>query len=157
MLTNDVLLEEIASEKKYTFIATGMSVYEEIDHAVAIFEKYECPYELMHCNSTYPMLMEDANLKLIETLREKYHCKVGYSGHEAGILVSICAAALGATSIERHITLDRTMYGSDQKASIEPDELIKLVKAIRAVERILGSGEKVLSQAEEEVKKKLRG
>ena len=157
MLTNESLLEEIAKEKRYTFIATGMSTFEEIDHAAAIFERHGCPFELMHCNSTYPMPLEDANLKLIGILKEKYHCKVGYSGHEAGTLVSTCAAALGATSIERHITLDRTMYGSDQKASIEPYELMMLVKDIRAVEKILGSGEKRLSQAEEEVKRKLRG
>lgn len=157
MLTNDELLEEIAGEKKYTFIATGMSSYEEIDHAVEIFRKHDCPFELMHCNSTYPMPMEDANLKLIHVLEEKYGCKVGYSGHEAGTLVSTCAVAAGATSIERHITMDRNMYGSDQKASIEPYELCKLVKDIRDTEKIMGTGEKMLTAAEEEVKKKLRG
>lgn len=157
MLTNDELLEEIAKEGRYTFIATGMSSLEEIDHAVAIFKKHNCPFELMHCNSTYPMPAEDANLKLIQVLADRYQCKVGYSGHEAGTLVSTCAVAAGATSIERHITMDRTMYGSDQKASIEPYELCKLVKDIRAAEKILGTGEKVLTPAEEEVKKKLRG
>lgn len=157
MLTNDELLEAIASEGKYTFIATGMSTFEEIDHAVEIFEKAKCPYELMHCNSTYPMPEADANLNLIHVLKEKYKCKVGYSGHEAGTLVSTCAVAIGATSIERHITIDKTMYGSDQKASIEPYELCKLVKDIKAVEKMLGTGEKVLTVAEEEVKKKLRG
>lgn len=157
MLTNDELLEEIAGEKKYTFIATGMSNYEEIDNAVEIFRKHNCPFELMHCNSTYPMPMEDANLKLIHVLAEKYGCKVGYSGHEAGTLVSTCAVAAGATSIERHITMDRNMYGSDQKASIEPYELCKLVKDIRDAEKIMGTGEKVLTAAEEEVRKKLRG
>ena len=157
MLTNNELLEEIAKEGKYTFIATGMSVFEEIDNAVAIFEKYKCPYELMHCNSTYPMPMEDANLRLIRVLSDVYKCKVGYSGHEEGTLVSTCAVAAGATSIERHITLDRTMYGSDQKASIEPYELCKLVKDIRDTEKIMGTGEKVLTEAEKEVKKKLRG
>ncbi len=157
MLTKDELLEEIAKEKKYTFIATGMSNYDEIDHAVEIFKKYDCPYELMHCNSTYPMPMEDANLNLIRILADKYGCKVGYSGHEAGTLVSTCAVAAGATSIERHITLDRNMYGSDQKASIEPYELCKLVKDIRDTEKIMGNGEKVLTAAEKEVKKKLRG
>lgn len=157
MLTNDELLEVIAKEGKYTFIATGMSIFSEIDHAVSIFEKSNCPYELMHCNSTYPMLPEDANLKLIRVLGDVYKCKVGYSGHEAGTLVSTCAVAMGATSIERHITIDRSMYGSDQKASIEPYELCKLVKDIRDVEKILGNGEKVLTAAEEEVKKKLRG
>ena len=157
MLTNDELLEEIAKEGKYTFIATGMSVMDEIDHAVEIFRKYNCPFELMHCNSTYPMPEEDANLKLIGTLADKYQCKVGYSGHEAGTLVSTCAVAAGATSIERHITLDCNMYGSDQKASIEPYELCRLVRDIRMAEKILGNGEKVLTPAEEEVKKKLRG
>lgn len=157
MLTKDELLEEIAKEKKYTFIATGMSNYAEIDHAVEIFRKHDCPFELMHCNSTYPMPMEDANLKLIHVLKEKYGCKVGYSGHEAGTLVSTCAVAAGATSIERHITMDRNMYGSDQKASIEPYELCKLVKDIRDTEKIMGTGEKMLTAAEEEVKKKLRG
>lgn len=157
MLVNDELLEEIAKERKYTFIATGMSEFEEINHAIAIFEKHGCPYELMHCNSTYPMPLEDANLSLIKVLKDMYHCKVGYSGHETGLLVSTCAVALGATSIERHITLDRRMYGSDQKASMEPDELIQLVRDIRNVEKMLGTGQKVLSQAELEVKKKLRG
>lgn len=157
MLTNEELLNEIAEEKKYTFIATGMSTIEEIDKTVEIFEKYNCPYELMHCNSTYPMPLEDANLKLIKVLADIYKCKVGYSGHEAGTLVSTCAVAAGATSIERHITLDRSMYGSDQKASIEPYELCKLVKDIRETEKIMGTGKKVLTAAEEEVKKKLRG
>lgn len=157
MLTKDDLLEEIAKEGKYTFIATGMSNYAEIDHAVEIFKKYNCPFELMHCNSTYPMPMEDANLNLIHVLAERYGCKVGYSGHEAGTLVSTCAVAAGATSIERHITLDRNMYGSDQKASIEPYELCRLVKDIRDTEKIMGSGEKILTEAEKEVKKKLRG
>lgn len=157
MLTNDELLEEIARERKYTFIATGMSTFDEIDHVVEIFRKHKCLFELMHCNSTYPMPPEDANLKLIGKLSDIYECKVGYSGHETGILVSTCAVAAGATSIERHITLDRNMYGSDQKASIEPYELCELVKSIREVEKIMGTGEKILTSAEEEVKKKLRG
>lgn len=157
MLTNYELLKEIASEGKYTFISTGMSNYEEINKAIEIFKNRNCPFELMHCNSTYPMRNEDANLLMIKKLKEKYDCKVGYSGHEKGTLVSICAVTLGATSIERHITLDKTMYGSDQGASIEPYELFKLVKDIREVEKILGNGEKILSQAELEVKKKLRG
>ena len=157
MLTNDELLEEIAGEGKYTFIATGMSTFDEIDHAVEIFKGHSCPFELMHCNSTYPMPMEDANLKMIRVLADRYGCKIGYSGHEAGILVSTCAVAAGAVSIERHITIDRMMYGSDQKASIEPYELCTLVKDIRDTEKIMGTGEKVLTIAEEEVRKKLRG
>lgn len=157
MITNYEMLEEIANEGKYTFISTGMSIYDEIDKAIKIFKDKKCPFELMHCNSTYPMKSEDANLSIINKLKERYNCKVGYSGHEIGTLVSICAVTLGATSIERHITLDRTMYGSDQSASVEPYELCKLVKDIKEVERILGDGEKVLSQAEIEVRKKLRG
>lgn len=157
MLTKDEILKEVASEGKYTYIATGMSTYEEIDHAVEIFREYGCPYELMHCNSTYPMPVSDANIKVMDALRDRYQCEVGYSGHEEGIIVSVCAVARGASSIERHITLDRDMYGSDQKASMEPNELGQLVKGIREVESILGNGEKILTEAELEVKKKLRG
>ena len=157
MLTNDELLREVASEGKYTFIATGMSTYEEIDRAVDIFKEYECPFELMHCNSTYPMPKEDANLLLIPVLREKYGCKVGYSGHEVGRIVSTSAVALGATSIERHITLDNTMYGSDQAASLNVKDLLRLTEDIRVIETILGDGKKVLSEREKETKKKLRG
>lgn len=157
MLTNYEMIEEIAKEGRYTFISTGMSTYEEIDKALEIFKARNCNFELMHCNSTYPMKNQDANLLMINKLKKKYNCKVGYSGHEAGNLVSVCAATLGATSIERHVTLDRTMYGSDQAASIEPQELCQLVKDIREVEKVLGNGEKVLSEAEMQVRKKLRG
>lgn len=155
MLTNIPLLEEIAKEKRYTFIATGMSTFEDIDQAVDIFKSYNCPFELMHCNSTYPMPSRDANLKLIEVLRNRYGCKVGYSGHELGTLVSTCAVAMGATSIERHITLDKNMYGLNQKSAIEPYELWKLVQDIRDTEMIVGSGEKVLTNAEQEMKVRL--
>lgn len=157
MLTNDGLLSEIASEGKYTFIATGMSTLEEIDHAVEIFGKSGCPYELQHCNSTYPMPIQDANLNLIRVLAERYHCKVGYSGHEEGTMASVCAVAAGATSIERHITPDKSIYGSDQRASLEPWELCRLVKDIRDAERMMGTGVKALTAAEEEVRRKLRG
>ncbi|MCR5098781.1 MAG: N-acetylneuraminate synthase family protein [Lachnospiraceae bacterium] len=157
MIVRDDLLEAIAFERKYTFIATGMSSMDEIEHAVDVFREAGCPFELMHCNSTYPMPIEDANLRMIYTLRDLFNCKVGYSGHETGNLVSECAVAMGASSIERHITLDRNMYGSDQKASLEPDELKDLVKNIRDIEQMLGSGEKILSDAELAVKKKLRG
>lgn len=157
MLVREDLLNEIASEGRYTFISTGMSSWEEIDKAVEIFRKAQCPFELMHCNSTYPMAEKDANLKLIDELRSRYGVSVGYSGHEQGTLVSVLAVAAGASSIERHITLDRTMYGSDQKASIEPNELRELVDYIRRAEVILGSGERILSDAELAVKAKLRG
>ena len=157
MLNNDELLKKVASEGKYTFISTGMSTYEEIDHAVEIFKGYHCPFELMHCNSTYPMPKEDANLRMILSLRQRYGCKVGYSGHEVGRIVSTSAVALGATSIERHITLDNTMYGSDQAASLNVKDLLRLTEDIRVIETILGDGEKVLSQKELETRKKLRG
>lgn len=157
MLTNDELLKSVASEGKYTFIATGMSTYDEIDHAVEVFRKHNCPFELLHCNSTYPMPKEDANLRLIPVLKARYGCKVGYSGHETGRIVTTSAVALGATSIERHVTLDNTMYGSDQAASLNVEDLYRLVKDIRLIETILGDGEKVLSEKELSTRKKLRG
>lgn len=157
MLVRDDLLEEIAKEGRYTYISTGMSTWEEIDHAVELFRKHNCPFELMHCNSTYPMEEQDANLNMMAQLRSRYDCEVGYSGHEKGITVSVLAVAAGAVSVERHITLDRTMYGSDQKASIEPDELKELVAEIRRAEQIMGSGVRVLSEAEQAVRAKLRG
>lgn len=157
MLVNDELLEAVASEGRYTFLATGMSTYDEIDHAVEIFRKRDCPFELMHCNSTYPMPKEEANLRLIPALKERYGCKVGYSGHETGRIVSTSAVVLGATSIERHITLDNAMYGSDQAASLNVEDLFRLVKDIRLIETILGDGEKVLSDKELATRKKLRG
>lgn len=157
MLINKELLNEVAREGKYTYISTGMSTLEEIDQAIKIFREHKCPFEIMHCNSTYPMKNEDANLKMIITLKERYGCNIGYSGHEVGRVISLSAVAMGATSIERHITLDRTMYGSDQAASIEISDLTRLVMDIRTIENALGTGEKILSKDEEEVRKKLRG
>lgn len=157
MLVNLELLEMIAKEKKYTFIATGMSDYDEIDKAVSIFRDNNCPFELMHCNSTYPMPKEDANLRMIPALKERYKCKVGYSGHEVGRIVSTSAIAIGATSLERHITLDNTMYGSDQAASLCVRDLMRLVEDVRVIETLLGDGIKVLTEKELETKKKLRG
>lgn len=119
MIVSKSFLNAVAKKKKYTFISTGMSTKKNISDAIKIFKKYKCKFELMHCVSTYPMKVEYANLKTINALSKKYKCKVGYSGHENGIAVSIAAVMLGATSIERHITLDRTMYGTDQAASLE--------------------------------------
>ncbi|MEA4924886.1 MAG: N-acetylneuraminate synthase family protein [Syntrophomonadaceae bacterium] len=157
MLVNYPLLEMVAEEGRYTFIGTGMSTYEEMDKVVEIFQKHNCPFELMHCNSTYPMPKEDANLLMIPALKARYGCKVGYSGHEQGRIVSTSAVALGATSIERHITLDGAMYGSDQAASLNVKELFRLVEDIRTIETILGDGVKCLTEKELETKKKLRG
>ena len=157
MLVHDKLLEKVAEEKKYTFISTGMSTLEEIRNAVEIFRQNECQFELMHTNSSYPMNVNEANLKCIETLRNKFNCKIGYSGHESmGYLICVVAVALGATSIERHITLDRTMYGSDQAASLEPQGLERLVRDVRLIDEILGDGEKRIWPSEIPVMKKLR-
>jgi N-acetylneuraminate synthase len=157
MLGHIPLLKLIASERKRTFISTGMSTLEEIDEVVKIFKDANCPFELMHCNSTYPMQEEDANLRCIPMLKERYGCEVGYSGHESS-LIKVCttAVALGATSLERHITLDRAMYGSDQAASIEVSALRNFVESVRAIPYVLGSGKKVLTEAEKKVREKLR-
>ena len=157
MLGHLPLLKLIADEGRKTFISTGMSTLEEIDAVVEIFRKANCPFELMHCNSTYPMKDEDANLLCIPMLKERYGCDVGYSGHESS-LIKVCttAVALGATSIERHITLDRAMYGSDQAASIEVSALGSFVKAVKAIPSILGTGKKDLSAAELKTRDKLR-
>ena len=157
MLTNLELLEKVSNEKKYTFISTGMSTLEQISAAVEIFNKNNCPFELQHSNSSYPMKIEEANLNCISTLREKFNCKVGYSGHESlGYLICVTAVVLGATSIERHITLDRSMYGSDQSASLEPPGLERLVRDIRRVDSIMGDGVKRIWDSEIPVMKKLR-
>jgi N-acetylneuraminate synthase len=157
MLGHIPLLKLIASEKKKTFISTGMSTLEEINEVVEIFKDANCPFELMHCNSTYPMKEDDANLLCIPMLKNRFDVNVGYSGHESS-LIKVCTAAvaLGATSIERHITLDRAMYGSDQAASIESHALANFVETVRAIPGILGNGEKNLSESELKTREKLR-
>jgi len=157
MLGHKPLLREITSEGKKTYISTGMSTLEEIDEIVNFFQKANCPFELMHCNSTYPMRDEDANLNCIPMLKKRYGCDVGYSGHETSLLkVCITAVVLGATSLERHITLDRAMYGSDQAASVDAHALRGFVETMRLIPDILGSGRKEISEAEMTIRKKLR-
>ena len=157
MLIHKKLLKVIAEEKKYTFISTGMSTMKEISDAVKIFRKYKCPFELMHSHSSYPMKWDEANLKVIQTLRKKFKCKVGYSGHEtASYLISLVAVGIGASSIERHITLDRSMYGSDQAASLELSGFKRMVRDVRKVEKILGDGKKRIWDSELPAQKKLR-
>lgn len=157
LLTNHELIKAMAKERRYTFISTGMSTIEEIEAAINIFKEYECPFELMHCNSTYPMVNDDeANLKAIETLRNRFGCKVGYSGHEVGLAVSYGALIFGATSVERHITMNRAMYGSDQAASVEPSGFKSLVGVIRQMERAIGDGVKRVYPSELPAMKKLR-
>lgn len=157
MLGHKPLLREIMDERKRTFISTGMATLEEIDAIVEQFEKANCPYELLHCNSTYPMREEDANLLCIPMLKQRYGCEVGYSGHESSLIkVCVTAVALGATSLERHITLDRAMYGSDQAASIETHALRDFVETVRKVPALMGNGIKEITPAELAVRKKLR-
>ena len=157
MLVHIKLLETIAEERKYTFIGTGMSTMKQIEQAVKIFRKYDCLFELMHSHSAYPMLIEEANLKVIQTLKKKFRCKVGYSGHEPGsYLICVAAVMLGATSIERHITLDRTMFGTDHSVSLEPSGLFRLVRDIRTLDQIIGDGRKRVWESELPSKKKLR-
>ena len=157
MLIHTKLLETIAEERKHTFISTGMSTMNDISKAIKIFKKHKCSFELMHSHSSYPMKIEEANLKLIQTLKKKFKCDVGYSGHEsAASLICVAAVLQGATSIERHITLDRTMYGSDQVASLEPEGLLRLVRDIRALDIILGDGKKKIWDSEKSAMKKLR-
>ena len=157
MLTNHELLNIIAEERKHTFISTGMSTIEQIKESVNIFRKNNCTFELQHSNSSYPMKMEEANLKCIQTLKKEFNCDVGYSGHEAsGYLICVSAVLLGATSVERHITLDRSMYGSDQAASLEPQGLVRLVRDLRRIDMIVGDGVKKVWPSEIPVMKKLR-
>ena len=157
MLTNTELLNMVAEEKKHTFISTGMSTIEQIDQAIKVFKNNNCPFELMHSNSSYPMKPNEANLQCIKTLKEKFNCNVGYSGHESsGYNISLTAAVLGVTSIERHITISRAMYGSDQAASLEPLGLVRLVRDIRMLDLIMGDGVKKVYPSEIPVMKKLR-
>jgi len=156
MLVHEELLKMVAEEKKHTFISTGLSTLKDIEKAVNIFRDKNCPFELMHCVSTYPMKDTDANLKTIVTLREKFKCNVGYSGHEAGLAVSYAAAALGISSLERHITLNRAMYGSDQAASLAPPGLRKVVAEVQKIKTALGDGVKRIIEDEIPIAKKLR-
>lgn len=156
LITKLDFIEKIAQQKKYTFISTGMSNYENIDIAVEIFQKNSCPFEIMHCVSTYPCPDEILNLNIINRLKERYGCDVGYSGHEASVVPSIVAATLGVSSLERHITLDRSMYGSDQSASLEEPGLRNLISSIKKIPVVIGKEDKQIFEEEIAVAKKLR-
>ena len=156
MIVYEDLLKMVAKEGKHTFISTGMTTYDDIQKAVDIFREENCPFELMHTISTYPMKVENANLNMINTLRDKFQCNVGYSGHEVGLAISYAAAALNITSLERHITLDRAMYGSDQSASVEPQGFRQLVSSVRAIEKAMGDGVKYFIEEEEPIATNLR-
>jgi len=156
MIVYEDLLKMVASEGRHTFISTGMTTEDDIANAVEIFQSENCPFDLMHCISTYPMKDENANLNTIKTLQQKYNCDVGYSGHEVGLAVSYAAAALGITSLERHITLDRSMYGSDQSASVEPAGFRMLVGAVRKIEQAMGDGKLGYLEGEVPIAENLR-
>ena len=148
MITNTIFLEHVAKQRKKTFISTGMCEMKNITRAVNIFKKNKCNYELMHCVSLYPCPEEKLNLQMIQTLRKKYKCKVGYSGHEPSVSPSFFAYMLGATSIERHITLDRSMWGTDQAASLSPDGMKMFGNIFNKIEKIFGDGRKKFPEEE---------
>ena len=156
MATNLEFVEHVAKEKKPTFVSTGMTTLDEIDRVVEIFHKHDCPITLMHTNSEYPSPEENLNLSCITTLRNRYNLSVGYSGHEPSVSPSLIAACLGATAIERHITLDRSSYGSDQAASLEGVGLKNLVGMIRKIPIVLGDGIKTITDQEKIIANKLR-
>ena len=157
MITNLKFLNELSKRGAHTFISTGMSNTNIIDEAVNVFKNNNCSYELMHSVSTYPCPEDQLNLNLISFLKKRYNCKVGYSGHEASVSPSIVAVCLGAESLERHITLDRSIYGTDQSASLEEKGLIELVNIVRKIPKVIGSSkEKKILDCEVEVAKKLR-
>ncbi len=154
MLTDDEFLLKLKSLGKPVLLSTGMSTMEEIRHAVKLLGEENLI--LYHCTSTYPTEHNEINLKVTEELRREFNCPVGYSGHEKGVLPSVLSVQLGANSVERHITIDRTLWGSDQAASLEPEGLRRMVRDIREVKTILGNGKKVVYDSEIPVKKKLR-
>ena len=156
MITHLDFLKVVAGERKMTFLSTGMATEQDVNLAVKIFQDQNCPIILMHTVSVYPCSEELLNLRTIQTLKEKYKVPVGYSGHESTVAPSLVATVLGAVAIERHITLDRAMYGSDQAASLAPRGIIELVSEIRRFPKMLGSGVKEYAPGEDEVAKKLR-
>ena len=156
MLTHDEFVEAVASERKPTFLSVGMATWEEVDKAVGILKKHDCPTVILHTVSTYPCAEEELNLQMIPELKKRYGLPVGYSGHEASVSPSVVAAVLGAVAIERHITFDRAMYGSDQAASLEKAGLESMVAQIRKIPVVLGDGVKRVTPGEASVAKKLR-
>ena len=156
MITNLSFLNVVAKEKKHTFISTGMCSMKDIEKAVRIFRKNNCKFTLMHCVSTYPAPEEKLNLNIINTLRQKFKCDVGYSGHESSVSPSLYAFFMGATAIERHITLDRSMWGTDQSASLSEEGIKNLTTLISKSEIILGNGKKIKTNDDKKIEKKVR-
>lgn len=156
MLTNLKLIEEIAKERKHTFISTGMSSIADIKKSLKIFKKYKCKYTLMNCISTYPAEEKNLNLNMIKELKRIFKCDVGYSGHEKTVSPSITAFMLGATVIERHITLDRSMWGTDQSASLSSVGLHNLSSMIQKIPSTLGDGKKKFPREEKKMLTKFK-
>ena len=156
MLTKIHLLEKIAEEKKLTFISTGMSTMSDISKAINIFKKRKCKFILMHCVSTYPCPIENLNLNLITVLKKKFKCEVGYSGHESSVSPSLIAYMLGARYIERHITLDRSMWGTDQAASLSESGMRNLSALLNKAPLVFGDGKKILSKQEKKMLNKFK-
>lgn len=154
MLTREDILKKTSKTKKPIILSTGMSTLEEIDNAVSILDKENL--SILHCTSTYPSKNYELNLKCIPAFKEKFKVPIGYSGHELGIQTSIAAVALGANIIERHVTLDRSMFGSDQSASLEIQGFAKLIRDIRVIESAMGDGKKRVYDSELPILKKLR-
>ena len=153
-LTNFDLLEYLSKHKKQTILSTGMAELDEIDRAVEIFKNNDCPLSLMHCVSAYPTPLDECNILMMNKLKQRYELPTGYSGHELGFLPSIVAATMGAQLIERHYTLDKSMTGFDHKMSLDPEQLTQMVKDIRLVDDIQGTGEKHVSETEWVTRKK---
>lgn len=156
-LTNDDLIRYVCRSGVPVLLSTGMSTLDEVDHAVALLQRCSDNFAILHCVSTYPASEAELNLRVIPAFIERYGCPVGYSGHEFGLSSTVAAVALGATIIERHVTLKRTMWGTDQMASVEPHGMLKLARHIRALESSLGDGVKRLYASEKPVRARLRG
>ena len=158
LLTNLDLIKQTTATGKKIIISTGMSTLQEVDDAVNAIKSIskDADYAVLHCNSSYPAPTDELNLKCIETLQKRYNCEVGYSGHEFGLTTTIASICMGATIIERHITLDRTMWGTDQMCSVEPQGLIKLVRGIKELNLAIGDGKKIVTETEKPIKDKLR-
>ncbi|RKY05918.1 MAG: N-acetylneuraminate synthase [Planctomycetota bacterium] len=155
LLTDNELLQYVNNKNRTTILSTGMSTMEEIEHAVSLLDKKRLV--LCHTTSTYPCKIEEVNMRMIDTLKKQFDCPVGYSGHEIGLQITIGAIAKGACLVERHITLDRAMWGSDQAASVEPYGLMRLVRDIRVIEKSFGDGIKKIYESEIPIRQKLRG
>ncbi len=156
MITNIDFITQVAKERKPTFISTGMTSMRDISKAVNIFRKLKCPFTLMHCISSYPADENKLNLNIILTLKKKFKCEVGYSGHEKSVSPSVFAYVAGASAIERHITIDRTLWGTDQAASLEENGIKNMMSLLEKVKIVFGDGKKIKTSEDKILEKKFR-